>query len=120
AHFVLEATLPLVVLAAGIAAADRVTPNRPHRVAPYAAAAIGAAVAGELLFRLVAPLVGLGACACTMDDWPPASRTANMLPDSIIICGFVTIGYRYRRRAGERVARVRAAELTRARLTRET
>lgn len=120
AHFVLEATLPLLLLAAGLAVADRATHAHPRRIAPYAAAVVFAAIGGELLFRALGPLVGLGSCACTMDQWPVVSRVANMLPDSLIICGFVTIGYRYRRRAGERVARVRAAELERARLTRET
>jgi LytS/YehU family sensor histidine kinase len=42
-----------------------------------------------------------------------------MLPDSLIICGFITAGYRYRNRALQRTARVRAAELDHARLTRE-
>ncbi|MBK9114249.1 MAG: histidine kinase [Betaproteobacteria bacterium] len=119
AHFVAEATLPLLLLAVLLAVADRATRAHPHRAGPYAAAAVGAAVGGELLFRMLGPLLGLGACHCTMDQWPVVSRVANMLPDSLIICGFVTIGYRYRRRAGERVARVRAAELERARLTRE-
>lgn len=119
AHFVAEATLPLLLLAVLLAVADRATRARPHRAAPYAAAAVAAAVGGELLFRLLGPLVGLGMCHCTMDAWPPASRVANMLPDSLIVCGFATLGYRYRQRAGVRVARMRAAELERARLTRE-
>ncbi len=119
AHFVLEATLPLLLLAAGLAAADRAAQARPRGVAPYVAAVVVAAFGGELLFRVLAPLVGLATCACTMDEWPPVSRVANMLPDSLVICGFVAVGYRYRQRAGERVARVRAAELERARLVRQ-
>ena len=31
--------------------------------------------------------------------WTPGARIANMLPDSLLICGFVTAGYCYRRRA---------------------
>ncbi|MFO1314496.1 MAG: histidine kinase [Burkholderiales bacterium] len=119
AHFVLEATLPLLLLAVGLAVADRAAPARPRGVAPYVAAVAAAALGGELLFRVLGPLVGLGPCACTMDEWPPVSRVANMLPDSLVICGFVAVGYRYRNRAGERLARVRAAELERARLVRQ-
>ena len=28
-------------------------------------------------------------CGCTMDRWPPGARSANMLPDSLLICGFI-------------------------------
>jgi LytS/YehU family sensor histidine kinase len=55
-----------------------------------------------------------------MDEWRPGTRAANMLPDSLLICGFVTAGYYFRQRGLERIARLRAAQLERARLTRQT
>lgn len=118
-HFTLEGMLPLLLLVPLLALADAQTAARPQRIAPYVLAAIGAAVGGEALFHVVAPLLGTGQCGCSMDRWPLGSQVANMLPDSLIICGFITAGYRYRQRALQRTARVRAAELDHARLTRE-
>ncbi|MFO1398358.1 MAG: histidine kinase [Burkholderiales bacterium] len=118
-HFTLESLLPLLLLVPLLAIADALCAEQPRRVAPYVVAAIGAAVGGEVLFHWIAPLAGTAQCGCTMDGWPQGSQVANMLPDSLIICGFITAGYRYRRRALQRTARVRAAELDHARLTRE-
>lgn len=118
-HFVFEALLPLLLLVPLLALADAITADTPQRVAPYVLAALAAAVGGEALFRTLAPLLGAGSCDCTMDQWPLGSRIANMLPDSLIICGFITAGYCYRKRASRRTARVRTAELDYARLTRE-
>ena len=87
---------------------------------PYAVGAIAAALAGEFLFRVTAPWLGLGDCACSMDRWPAAARTANMLPDTLLVCGFITAGYRYWRRAAQRAARANAAELEHARVMRQT
>ena len=108
AHIVYESILPMLFLVLGIALADARTGNAAPRVAPYAIAAIGAALAGELVFAATIPLLGLSLCSCTMDAWPPGARSANMLPDSLLICGFVTAGYCYRRRAAIRLARLRA------------
>jgi Histidine kinase len=120
AHFVYETELPMLLLLLGIAAADALTRAGPPRIAPYAVAAIVAAVGGELLFVVTAPLLGLASCSCTMDPWAKGARSANMLPDSLIICGFITASYCYRRRGLERIARLRSAELERAGLTRQT
>jgi hypothetical protein len=118
-HFIGESVLPLFLLVPGLAIADAVSAGRPFRATPYAIAAIGASVLGETLFRTLGPSLGMEPCACSMDTWPLGSRIANMLPDSLIICGFITAGYCYRQRASQRLARVRAAELERARVTRE-
>lgn len=120
AHFVYEGLLPMLALVLAIGVADQTTRGDPEQVAPYAIAALIAAVAGELVFIATAPLVGLGACHCSMDEWPPGARPANMLPDSLLICGFVALGYCYRRRAAQRNARLHSAQLERARLTRQT
>jgi hypothetical protein len=120
AHFVYEALLPMLLLAVGIGVADVVSRDDPNAVAPYAVAAISAAVLGEILFTATVPLLGLTRCACSMDGWGPGARSANMLPDSLIICSFVTAGYRYWRRSSQRLARLNARELTRAQLTRRT
>ena len=118
AHFVYEALLPMLVLVVAIGVADAVTGNDPDAVAPYAIAAISAAILGEIFFRATIPLLGLATCGCSMDRWPSGAPTANMLPDSLLICAFVTAGYRYRRRASLRLARLRARELERAQITR--
>jgi len=118
-HFTLESMLPLLLLVPLLAFADALAAAQPRRVAPYVLAAMTAAIGGEALFHLVAPLAGAVDCGCSMDNWPLGSRIANMLPDSLIICGFITAGYRYRRRALQRTTRVRAAELDHARLSRE-
>jgi hypothetical protein len=120
AVFIYEALLPMLLLACALAAADAVTRDAPDRVMPYAAAAIAAALGGELLFRATSPWLGLGACACSMDPWPVAARSANMLPDSLLVCGFVTAGYRYWRRAAQRAKRANAAELEHAHVMRQT
>lgn len=118
AHFVYETELPMLLLLLGIAVADAVTRAGPRRLGPYAVAAVTAALGGELLFVLTAPLLGLATCSCTMDSWADGARSANMLPDSLLICGFVTAGYCYRRRALTRTARLRSAQRERAQLTR--
>ena len=120
AHFVYEALLPMLLLAVGIGIADVVSRDDPNAVAPYAVAAISAAILGEILFAATIPLLGLTRCACSMDRWGPGARSANMLPDSLLICSFVTAGYRYWRRSSLRLARLNARELTRAQLTRRT
>lgn len=120
AHFVYEAALPMFLLLLGITAADATAVRAGNAVAPYAIAALVAAVGGELLFVTTAPIVGVMRCGCTMDDWRLGARAANMLPDSLLICSFVTAAYCYRRRGLERIARLRAAQLERARLTRQT
>jgi hypothetical protein len=120
AHFVYDSLLPMLLLAVGLGLADARTIGQPQRVAPYAVAAILAAVFGQLLFNVTSPLLGLRQCGCTMDDWPVGGHTANMLPDSLLICAFVTAGYVYRRRAALRVAHLHAARLERAQLMRQT
>lgn len=120
AHFVYEALLPMLALAVAIGIADAYTRGDPDAVAPYAIAAVTCAVLGEVLFTATIPFLGLAKCACSMDRWEPGARSANMLPDSILICGFVTAGYRYWRRASLRLARLNARELDRAQLTRRT
>jgi hypothetical protein len=120
AHFVYEAELPMVLLLFGITAANALIARAGNALLPYAIAALVAAVGGELLFLATAPTAGVASCGCSMDEWRPGSRAANMLPDSLLICGFVTAGYYYRRRGLERFARLRAAQLERARLTRQT
>ncbi|MCC6192964.1 MAG: histidine kinase [Burkholderiales bacterium] len=119
-HLLYEALLTMLLLAAFIGVADAATRDDPNAVAPYAIAAIAAAILGEILFTATAPLLGLIKCGCSMDRWPPGARIANMLPDSLIICGFVTAGYRYWRRTSLRMARLHARELEHARLTRRT
>jgi len=118
AHFVYEALLPMLFLVLGIGIADAVARDDPAAVAPYAIAAMSAAIIGEIVFTATIPFVGLSQCACSMDSWNPGAHTANMLPDSILICSFVTAGYRYWRRASLRLARLRARELERAQITR--
>ena len=120
AYFVYEALWPMVLLACALAAADAVTRDTPDRAMPYAVGAIAAALAGEFLFRVTAPWLGLRDCACSMDRWPAAARTANMLPDTLLVCGFITAGYCYWRRAAQRAARANAAELEHARVMRQT
>jgi hypothetical protein len=120
AHFAYEALLTMFVLVVGIGIADAATRDDPNAVAPYAIAAITAALLGELLFTATAPLLGFAKCACSMDRWIPSQRTANMLPDSLLICGFVTVGYRYWRRTSLRMTRLNARELERAQLQRRT
>jgi len=118
AHFVYEALCPMLLLVLGIGIADAVARDDPAAVAPYAIAAMSAAILGEIMFAATIPFVGLSHCACSMDRWNPGARTANMLPDSILICSFVTAGYRFSRRASLRLARLRARELERAQITR--
>ena len=120
AHFVYEALLPMLLLAVTIGVADVVSRDDPNAVAPYAVAAVTAAILGEALFAATIPLVGLSRCACSMDSWAPGARSGIMGPDCLLICSFVTAGYRYWRRASLRLARLNARELTRAQLTRRT
>ncbi len=118
-YLVLEALLPMLALAMTLGVADAVARDE-DAVAPYAIAAATAAIAGEIAFTALAPLLGLDRCGCSMDRWPPGARTANMLPDSLLICGFITAGYRYRQRSAQRLARLNADELEGARLVRRT
>jgi len=120
AHFVYEALLPMLLLAVGLGVADAYTGDDETAVAPYAIAAVAAAILGEILFTATAPLLGMRECGCSMDGWPPRARSANMLPDSLLICGFITAGYRFRRRSSQRLARLNAAELEGAQLVRRT
>jgi len=120
AHFVYEALVPMILLAIGLGIADAYAGDDENAVAPYAIAAITAAILGEVLFTATAPLLGTRECGCSMDDWPPGARSANMLPDSLLICGFITAGYRFRRRSSQRLARLNARELERAQLVRRT
>jgi hypothetical protein len=120
AHFMWEALLPMLLLVVGIGIADAATQDDPNAVAPYAIAAVTAAILGEILFTATAPILGVAECACGMDRWAPGARSANMLPDSLLICGFVTAGYRYWRRTSLRMTRLNARELERAQLTRRT
>lgn len=120
AHFVYEGLWPMLLLVLAIGIADAWTGDDTDRSLPYVAAAVGAALVGEFLFFVTTPLVGLDACHCRMDRWPDGARIANMLPDSLIICGFVTAGYLYRRRAAQRGARLHGAQVERVRLLRKT
>jgi hypothetical protein len=119
-HFIYEALLPMLLLVVGLHAADAYAGDGHAAIAPYAIAAVSAAIVGEIAFVATAPLLGVAQCACSMDRWPPGARSANMLPDSLLICGFITAGYRYRRRSSQRLARVNARELERAQLVRRT
>jgi Histidine kinase len=118
-HFVYEALVPMLLLAVGLSVADAYARD-DSAIAPYAIAALTAAILGEIVFTATSPLLGLAKCVCSMDRWPPGARSANMLPDSILICGFITAGYRYRRRSSQRLARLNARELERAQLVRRT
>jgi hypothetical protein len=119
-HFVYEALLPMLLLAVGLGVADAYAAGDESAIAPYAIAAVSAAILGEILFTATAPVLGFLKCGCNMDRWPPGARTANMLPDSLLICGFIAAGYRYRRRSSMRLARLNARELERAQLVRRT
>ncbi len=118
AHFVYEASLTMLLLVVTVAIAQGAVRDDPTAVAPFAIAAIAAAIGGEILFTATAPWLGLARCACSMDRWENAARSANMLPDSVLICGFVTAGYRFQQRTSQRLARIRARELERAQITR--
>jgi hypothetical protein len=118
AHFVYESLLPMLLLVVGIGIADEAARGDANAVAPYAIAALSAAIAGEIVFTATIPWLGLAHCGCSMDRWSGSARTANMLPDSILICSFVTAGYRFWRRASLRLARLRGRELERAQITR--
>ena len=118
AHFVYEASLTMLLLVVTVAIAQSAARGDPTAVAPFAVAAISAALGGEILFTATAPWLGLADCACSMDRWEAAARSANMLPDSVLICGFVTAGYRFQQRTSQRLARIRARELERAQITR--
>lgn len=120
AHFVYEAELPMLLLLLAITAADALIGRAGNPLAPYAIAVVAAAVGGELLFTASVQSLGVASCGCSMDEWRPGTRAANMLPDSLLICGFVTAGYYFRQRGLERIARLRDAQLERARLTRQT
>ena len=117
---VYESLLPMLLLVPAIAVADALARRTPGRVVFHIAAALVAAIGGEALFVLTAPLLNLDTCECSIDRWPPGLRIANMLPDSILICGFVTAGYCYRRRSQQRLAGLHAAQIERAQLTRRT
>ncbi|MFO1323773.1 MAG: histidine kinase [Burkholderiales bacterium] len=118
-HFGYEAVLQLVLLAFGLRAADAWTARDPQRFGPYVVAAVAAAIGGEILFVASAPALGVETCYCGMVRWTEGMRTANMLPDAILICGFVAAGYWYRRRALARAARLGVVALDRARIERQ-
>ncbi len=118
AHFVYEAALTMLLLVVTVAIAQAAARGDPGAIAPYAIAAISAALVSEMLFVVTAPLLGVAQCACTADRMAPAVRSANMLPDALLICGFVTAGFRYRQRTSQRLARLRTRELERAQITR--
>lgn len=118
AHFVYGSLLTMLLLVVAVAIAESAARGDPTAVAPYAIAAISAALLGEIVFTATASWVGLLQCACSMDRWESGARSANMLPDSLIICGFVTAGYRFSQRTSQRLARIRARELERAQITR--
>ena len=120
AHFLYEAALPMVLLTLGLAIVEGPTVSGPPRATPYAVAAIVAALAGEALFVLTAPLLGVERCACNVDRWPAGARIANMLPDGIMICGFIAASYYFRRRGVQRATALRAAQLEGAQLARQT
>lgn len=120
AHFVYEAALTMLLLVVTVAIAHAAARGDPAAIAPYAIAAITAALGGEMLFVATAPLLGLAQCACSADRMEPAVRSANMLPDALLICGFVTAGFRYRERTSQRLARLHGRELEHAQITRRT
>ena len=120
AHFLYEAAIPMVLLALGLAIVEAPTNSGPPRAAPYAVAALVAALAGEALFLLTSPLLGLDRCGCSVDRWPLGARVTNMLPDGIMICGFIAAGYYFRRRGAQRAATLRAAQVEGAQLARQT
>jgi hypothetical protein len=120
AHLFYESLLTMMLLALGIGMADAITRDDPNAVTPYAIAVVAAVVVGQLLFLATAPLLDVARCDCSMDSMRRGVRAGNMLPDAFLICGFVTAGYRYWRRASLRLARINARELERAQLTRRT
>jgi hypothetical protein len=119
-HFAVEALMTMLLLALGLGVADAYAAGDDSAIAPYAIAAVTAAILGEIVFTATSPLLGLAKCGCSMDRWAPGARSANMLPDSLLICGFIAAGYRYRRRSSMRLARLNARELERAQLVRRT
>jgi hypothetical protein len=120
AHFLYEAALPMGLLALGLALVELRSDTGPPRAAPYAVATLVAAPVGEALFILTAPVLGLDRCACNVDRWPAGARVANMLPDGILICGFIAAGYYFRRRSQQRAAALRTAQVEGAQLARQT
>jgi hypothetical protein len=124
AHFVYEAALPMTLLLLGLPLAERTARDRanagPPSARPYAVAALVAAIGGEALFVLTAPLFGLDRCGCDTDRWPQGARIANMLPDGLLICGFLAAGYYFRRRSAQRAAALRVTQLEGAQLARQT
>jgi hypothetical protein len=120
AHFLYEAALPMVLLLSGLALVDTPDAAGPPRATPYAVVAIAAALAGEALFVFTAPMLGVDQCGCNVDRWPARARVANMLPDAILICGFIAAGFYFRRRGAYRTATLRAAQVEGAQLARQT
>ncbi len=117
-HYLYAALLPMLLLVVAIGIADVVSHDDPDAVAPYAIAAVGAAILGEVLFRATIPWLDLTRCACSMDRWSPGAATASLLPDSLLICSFFTAGHRYRRRTLRHLAQLRTRELEHAQVTR--
>lgn len=124
AHFVSEAAITMALLALGLSLAERTAsdaaPADPPRATPYALAALFAAVVGEALFTLAAPSLGLDRCSCNVDRWPTGARIANMLPDGLLICGFLAAGGYFRRRGAQRADLLRVTQVEGARLARQT
>lgn len=118
AHFVVNAAITMLLLVVAVAIAQAAARGDPAAVYPYAIAVVAAALGGETLFMMLAPYIGLAQCECSADRLLPAVRSANMIPDGLLICGFVTAGYRFQQRTSQRQARLRARELERAQITR--
>src|SRR4029453_2394183 len=66
-HFVYEALVPMLLLAVGLSVADAYARDDDSAIAPYAIAAVTAAIVGQILFTAAAPLIGLDKCGCNMD-----------------------------------------------------
>ena len=73
----------MLLLLLAITAADALGGRAGNPLAPYAIAVVAAAVGGELLFSATVQTLGVASCGCSMDEWLPGTRAANMLPDSL-------------------------------------
>ena len=121
AHFVYEAQLPCCCSCSASRSPMRVRAATRTRVAPYAMAAIVAAVAGRDAVRRDRTAARSCHVRCTMDRWahgsPQRQHAARQPPHLRIRHGRLSLPAA-RRSSGS--ARLRARELERAQLTRRT
>ena len=113
-----DAFLGACLLLFSVAVADAVRPARAPRWLPYAMAAVVASVAAAPLIVYTEPLVGLHCCwdEPRAPDWVFVFSTFG---GSLVICTLAALGYFHRRRALQRVAALRGAQLASVQLTRQ-